>query len=90
MKVCLKLNYPGVYAVHSVCSGVILNQWLHDRNSGEEVIHHFYITLVHRVRTQCTTWISQQINNLADPDNKVVEMALVLQAVIDLQHIELG
>lgn len=50
----------------------------------------FYITLVQRVGTQCTTCISLQINNLADPDNKFVEMALVLQAVIDLQHIELG
>lgn len=33
------------------------------------------------------TCISLQINDLADPDNKVVEMALAQLAVIDLQHL---
>jgi len=56
-----------------------------DRNFGE-VIYHF----LYNISTQCTTCIGPQINNLADPDNKVVEMAPALQAVIDLQHIEPG
>lgn len=46
-----------------------------------------HITLAHRPGTQCTTYVSPQINYLPDPDNRVVEMALALQAVIDLQHI---
>lgn len=46
-----------------------------------------HITLVHRPGTQCTTCVSPQINDLADPDNEVVEMALALQAVIDLERI---
>jgi len=61
-----------------------------DRNSGEVIYHFLYNISTPCAWTQCTTCIGPQINNLADPDNKVVEMAPALQAVIDLQHIEPG
>lgn len=48
------------------------------------------LTRVHRPGTQCTTYMRQSANDLAHPDNKVVEMALALHAVIDLQHIGPG